>query len=369
MVRRQRFAVEHIQSGDNAARLHSLDQRLLVNDRAARRVDQDRAGFHARNVRGADQTTRAVRQHKMNADGVGTRQQFLLGNHRGAGRLRLVRRHVLAPGEQVHVERACRSAPCASRAGRARSRPASCRRAREPTGTPSWNFPARMLASPAGIARAAEISSPSASSAVAASLLPPPMVLHTTTPRAVQAAVVQRGVARAGHPQHAQLRQAVDQRRRAAACARASTGRCRSRRAAAPRRPRCRMPWRRTRPRRAPATATSPRWFAPHPASRPAPLPLSYLPPSVGCQRVTRRSKAQAGVVVGTTEEADSPRRRRGAVKSSDASSEARNYILCVLCASAVHLPSLLPWMLNCQITPASLNASISSAGSPSQSP
>ncbi len=58
-----------------------------------------------------------------------------------------------------------------------------------PTGTPSWNFPARILASPAGIVRAAEISNPSASSAVAASLLAPPTVLHTTTPRAVQAAV------------------------------------------------------------------------------------------------------------------------------------------------------------------------------------
>src|SRR5579872_2544902 len=46
-----------------------------------------------------------------------------------------------------------------------------------------------MLASPKAMARAAAISSPSASSAVAASLLPPPDVLHTTIPRAVQAAV------------------------------------------------------------------------------------------------------------------------------------------------------------------------------------
>src|SRR5579863_2417235 len=58
-----------------------------------------------------------------------------------------------------------------------------------PTGTPSWNFPARMLASPTAIHRAAEISRPRASSAVAASLFCPPVVLHTTTPRAVQAAV------------------------------------------------------------------------------------------------------------------------------------------------------------------------------------
>ncbi len=58
-----------------------------------------------------------------------------------------------------------------------------------PTGTPSWNFPSRILASPAGMPRAAASSSPSASSAVAELLAPPPTVLHTTTPRRVHASV------------------------------------------------------------------------------------------------------------------------------------------------------------------------------------
>ena len=58
-----------------------------------------------------------------------------------------------------------------------------------PTGTPSWNRPARMFASAAGIARAAAKSKPSANSAVAAWLAAPPTVLHTSTPRAVQQAV------------------------------------------------------------------------------------------------------------------------------------------------------------------------------------
>ena len=107
-----------------------------------------------------------------------------------------------------------------------------------PTGTPSWNFPARMLASPAGIARAAAISRPSASSAVAASRVAAAGgVAHDDAARGAGRRV-ERGVARAGHAQHAQLRQAVDQRCPAAACARASTARCRNRPASPRRRPR-----------------------------------------------------------------------------------------------------------------------------------
>src|SRR5579863_338790 len=67
---------------------------------------------------------------------------------------------------------------------------------------------------------------------------------------------------------------------RGVACARASTAQCRSRRAVAPRRPRCRTPWRRTRPRRAPVASTSPHCHAPHLANRPALLPWSYFAPS-----------------------------------------------------------------------------------------
>ena len=140
------------------------------------------------------------------------------------------------------------------------SKPSVLPASRMPTGTPFWNFPARMFASPTAIAARRRDQQPERQFrrrglGIAAAL----GVAHHHAARGAGRRI-QRRIARAGHAQHAQLRQPVDQRCPAAACAPASTARCRNRPASPPRRPRWRTPGRRTPPPRAPSAATSRRW-------------------------------------------------------------------------------------------------------------
>ena len=72
MVERQRLDVEHVEAG--AGDLLSLqrgDQRRLVDDRAARGVDEIGRRLHQREFGGADQPARAVAEHDMDGDEVG----------------------------------------------------------------------------------------------------------------------------------------------------------------------------------------------------------------------------------------------------------------------------------------------------------
>ena len=62
--------------------------------------------FHLRKVRRPEQPARARRQHEMDADDVGGRQQLLLCHHGGAGGLGLFLGEVLASADHLHAQRA-----------------------------------------------------------------------------------------------------------------------------------------------------------------------------------------------------------------------------------------------------------------------
>ncbi len=104
MIPRQRLAVVDVERRRDAAALERCDQRRLVDQRSARGVDQQRARLHAGELRRADDAARALRQHEMQADDVGLRQQLVLrdiGRAAGGG---FLRRQVLAPGDHLHAE-------------------------------------------------------------------------------------------------------------------------------------------------------------------------------------------------------------------------------------------------------------------------
>ncbi len=71
MLRRQRLDSENVQprAGD-AAGAERLDQRLLLHDRAARGVDQDRAGLHQRELRRRDEALRLRGEPQVHAHHV-----------------------------------------------------------------------------------------------------------------------------------------------------------------------------------------------------------------------------------------------------------------------------------------------------------
>src|SRR5207249_3704127 len=73
---RQRLDVEHVQRGaGDAARAQRVQQRLLVHDRLARGVDEERARFHEGQVARGDEPARLVRQPVVHADDVALAQQ------------------------------------------------------------------------------------------------------------------------------------------------------------------------------------------------------------------------------------------------------------------------------------------------------
>ena len=120
-------------------------------------------------------------------------------------------------------------------------------RSTTPAGTPSWNRPARIAASPAGMCRAAPRSAGRAPSPPSPRTRPAAGVAdHDAVLRAGRH--VDRRGARAGDAQHPQLRQPLDQRARETACARASTARSRNPPAPTRHDPRCRTLARRTSP-------------------------------------------------------------------------------------------------------------------------
>ena len=74
-----------------------VDQRRLVDQRGARRVDEARSGLHARQRRGVDHPPGLVAHRRMQADEVATRQQRfevdrldILRQNRAGGQIRVV---------------------------------------------------------------------------------------------------------------------------------------------------------------------------------------------------------------------------------------------------------------------------------------
>src|SRR6266850_834507 len=101
--RRQRLSVECVdrRAGDLLVLQHA-DQRSLVDDRPARRVDQPGRWLHSLELRGAYQAARTAAQHQMNRQDVGPLEQLVPGNQDCARCFGGLGRHVLAPRNQIH---------------------------------------------------------------------------------------------------------------------------------------------------------------------------------------------------------------------------------------------------------------------------
>ena len=101
MIGFQRLVVEYIEPGmADVARLQRVDQRLLVGERAARGVDEQRTGLHARDALAAQEAARLVVEHEVERNHVGAGEQRVDVDQR-AGRV-APRRAVI--GDDLHAE-------------------------------------------------------------------------------------------------------------------------------------------------------------------------------------------------------------------------------------------------------------------------
>src|ERR1700682_6136911 len=93
--RRQRLNVEYVdrRAGDVLVLQHA-DQRLLVDDRPARRIDQPGRWLHSFQLRGPYQAARTAAQHHMDRQDVGPLEQLVLGDQDCAGGFGYLRRLV-----------------------------------------------------------------------------------------------------------------------------------------------------------------------------------------------------------------------------------------------------------------------------------
>src|SRR6202790_2584218 len=78
--RRQRLNVEYVdrRAGDSLV-LHHADQRLLFDDRPARRIDQPGRWLHSLQLRGPYQAARTAAQHQMDRQEGGLLKPLSLG--------------------------------------------------------------------------------------------------------------------------------------------------------------------------------------------------------------------------------------------------------------------------------------------------
>jgi hypothetical protein len=107
VIRRQRLNVEYVdrRAGDLLVPQRA-DQSLLLDDRPARRIDQPGCWLHSLQLCGPYQTARTAAQHQMDRQDVGPLEQLVLGNQDCARAFGGLRRHVLAPGNQLHFKSA-----------------------------------------------------------------------------------------------------------------------------------------------------------------------------------------------------------------------------------------------------------------------
>ena len=119
----QRFGVEDVERGArDRARPQRLDQRGLVDDRPARRIDQQRSRFHRRESRRPDQAAGSLAQLEVD----GQRRRRWRRTRRAAGTGRRPPRRRPRSGSGSTPPRPCRTprrcAPSARRSGRGRAR-------------------------------------------------------------------------------------------------------------------------------------------------------------------------------------------------------------------------------------------------------
>ena len=241
MVRRQRLLSEDVQRGaPEPAVLEHLDQRILVHDRAARRVDQQGGRLHPRESLAADQATAHRRQLEVDREHVRPRRSGRPARSRS--RRRRPRAPASCSGSRPGppCRSPGRSARRATRSARARRCRASARPARaRRTATSARPGPRRRRTGCAGLAASI---SPMVSSTVDAALKPAERTLFEPAGRRDQDAALGGGRRRPGgrrarrSARSAQASAAGRARRPSAACARGWRRRSRHRRSA--RRPR-----------------------------------------------------------------------------------------------------------------------------------
>jgi hypothetical protein len=106
MVRRERLTVEHVEAGPGEVTgPERLDQGILLDDRTAGDVHQDRPSLHLGEVAGPQRVAGALGEDEEDAEDVRGRQELVLGDlgHPELGAPLL--RQILAPGGHVHAER------------------------------------------------------------------------------------------------------------------------------------------------------------------------------------------------------------------------------------------------------------------------
>ena len=105
MIRGQGLGIEHVERGaGDPARLQRLDQRRLIDDRAARRIDQPCRRLHERELGGAHQSDRAPTEDEMDGDDVGLAEQRVLVDERRASGAGDLAGEILTPGDHRHAE-------------------------------------------------------------------------------------------------------------------------------------------------------------------------------------------------------------------------------------------------------------------------
>src|SRR5215217_1867164 len=106
MVLRQRLLGVDVERGArDRALAQRLQQHVLVDDRAARGVDEDRRPLHQAQLARADEPARAVAQPRVDRQHVRALEQLVARHRLDAGLGGRLRREVLAPRDHVHLER------------------------------------------------------------------------------------------------------------------------------------------------------------------------------------------------------------------------------------------------------------------------
>src|SRR6266508_4632857 len=106
MVLRQRFYVEYVEAGARDLLVaQDCQHGGLLDDRAARGIDEIGRRLHQAEFLGADEAARALRQHDVDADEIRLPEQVLLAHVVDARLLALLGREVRAPGNDFHAER------------------------------------------------------------------------------------------------------------------------------------------------------------------------------------------------------------------------------------------------------------------------
>src|SRR4051794_11489134 len=106
MIHRQRLDVEHVEAGARDLVLAQRgEHRGLVDDGAARGVDEVGRRLHQSELLRADEAACALGQDDVNGDEVGLPEQVVFAHIVDPDLLALLRRQVLAPGDHLHSER------------------------------------------------------------------------------------------------------------------------------------------------------------------------------------------------------------------------------------------------------------------------